>query len=60
MFRNFWAHPQGEICICIVVCFTGISVSSLVDKSVCSILLFTRLPTTLHVKHTILHVQLSP
>jgi len=60
MFRTFWGHPQGDIYICSMVCFTGISVSSLVDKSECSRLLFTRLLTTLHVKHTILHVQLSP
>ena len=36
MFRTSSAHPQGDSCICSVVCFTYIGVSSLVEKSVCS------------------------
>jgi len=39
-----------------MVCFTRIGVSSLADSRVCS----TRLLTLLHVKRTILHMQLSP
>ena len=29
MFRNSWVHPQGDSCICSMVCFTCIGVSSL-------------------------------
>jgi hypothetical protein len=36
MIRTSWFHPRGDSCVCRVVCFTYIGVSSLVDRSVFS------------------------
>jgi len=35
MFRTSWVHPQGDSCICSMVCFTRIGVSILVDRTMC-------------------------
>ena len=59
MFQTSLVHPQGSSCICSMVCSTCISVSSLVG-SLEHAPLPTRLLTTIHVKHTILHAQPSP
>ena len=36
MFQTTWFHPQGDSCICSMVCFACNGVSSLVDRRVCS------------------------
>ena len=45
-FRASWVHPQGDRCVYSMVCFICIGVSSLVGR--------------MSVKHTVLHIQLSP
>ena len=72
MFRTSCVHPQGQIYICGMVCFTCIRVNILVIRWVCSRNLahthtHTRTHSSTHqtahtdaCKHTILHIQLSP
>jgi hypothetical protein len=55
MFRTSWFHPQGDRCICGMEYFTCIGVRCVVERRV-----FTTLSTPMHVKHFILHTQLSP